>query len=612
MTENRKNYFYFFRFLKPYIFLITIIIIISVLYTVLRTISIMIIPEVLVSIDPNYKTPDLNQTGSSLLGIDFLGHFKVWMYKFVKGNTFIERIETMAIIVAVLFILKNIIDYIRRILTAWFEVSVVTDMRNQIYEHMINLSMSDLNKKKSGHFLSILTGDVMQVFISMKRVLENLVTEPLFIISVVFSIVLISWKLSLLILLAIPISALVLTIIGKSLTRKSKRVMLQTDRYLAIINETLNGFKTFKAYLAESFQKNRYVQELLKLKKLQFLQSTLVSLNLPAAEIVGSFLVAAIIILGAHIQSEEGLRNAELITILLSLIALLEPAKKIGTVYNEIKIASVSIERVSEILKTERDDDSFGDIKKENFENKIVFNIKKHKHSSKSKFSLKNIDFEMNKGETVALVGASGSGKTTVAELLARFYPISEGAIFIDDTNLKEIKANHLRNLISVVSQDSFLINDTIKNNIWFQNDEVDESKLSKAAEMANAREFIEGFPDKFDHVIDERAGNISGGQKQRISIARAILRNTPIIIFDEATSALDSESEKKVQDAIENAMKSKTVLVIAHRLSTVINSDKIVVMENGKIIEMGSHSELIDKNGTYKKLYDIQFRSTE
>jgi ATP-binding cassette, subfamily B, bacterial MsbA len=611
MTEQKQNYFYFFRFLKPYILLIVCILLISVLYTVLRTISMLIIPEILVSLDPSYKAPNLSEVGDGLLDIDFLGQFKSWMYAYTKGFSFIKRIETMAIIVAILFILKNIIDYIRRILTAWFEVSVVTDMRSQIFEHMVNLSMNDLEKKKSGHFLSILTGDVMQVFISMKRVLENLVTEPLFIISVIYSIILISWKLSLLILFAIPVSALVLTIIGRSLTRKSKRVLLQTDKYLAIINETLNGFKTFKSYFAESFQKNRYIVELLKLKKLQFLQSTIISLNIPAAEIVGSFLVAGIIILGAHIQSDEGLRNADLVTILLSLILLLEPAKKIGTVYNEIKMAMVSIERVADIIKTERDDDSFGNIEKEVLDDKIEFSIIKYKHSEKSKFSLKNLNFEIKKGETVALVGHSGSGKTTVAELLARFSKITDGSIKIDGVELNDIKASSLRSLISVVSQDSFLINDSIKNNIWFQSEDVDENRMVQAADMANAKEFIDNFPEKFDHVIDERGNNLSGGQKQRISIARAILRDSPIIIFDEATSALDSESEKKVQDAIEKAMKDKTVLVIAHRLSTIINSDKIIVMDHGEIVEMGKHDELIKKNGAYRKLYDIQFRKS-
>ncbi|RMH64301.1 MAG: ABC transporter ATP-binding protein [Calditrichaeota bacterium] len=605
-----KSYLAFFRFLKPHTFLLALIIITSLIYTALRVLSYMVIPEILVALEPTYSPDSMTINNKTLA--DFVGMFKAWMFSVTAGYPHLRRITYMALIVAVLFILKNVTDYIRRVITSWFELSVVTDMRREVFDHLIRLPLAHLGKKKSGHYVSILTNDIMLILVSIKRVFENLITEPAFIIGVIYSILMISWKLSMLIFITVPVFGLLMMKIAQSLGRKSERVMRQNDDYLAVINETIIGFKTFKAFLAERFQINRYLRELLKLKRLQFKQSVIKSLNMPLAEMIGSFLVVGIIILGAYFQQQEGLRGADLITILMSLILLMEPIKKIGTVVNEFKVAMVSVERVTHILNTPIDAAQYGHRSKKQFEEVIRFDIRSYQHDGDDDegFMLRDIRFSIARGEQVALVGPSGSGKTTLAELLARFYRVEDGAITIDGININDIDNKDYRRLISVVNQDSFLLNDTIEKNITMTDEAVDRSRLENAARMAHIQSYIDQQKDGYDSVISEHGANLSGGQKQRISIARTIFADTPIVILDEATSALDSESEKYIQNAIDSLRANKTLLIIAHRLSTIIHSDKIIVMNAGRIVEMGTHKELLVQNGYYKRLYEIQFNT--
>ncbi len=604
-----KSYLSFFRFLKPHTLLLILIIVISLVYTLLRVLSFMVIPEILVALEPSYNPGKMNIQNETLA--DFVGAFKAWMFSITADYPHLERITYMALIVGVLFVLKNVTDYIRRIITAWFELAVVTDMRREVYEHLIRMPLNRLSSKKSGHYISILTNDIMQILVSIKRIFENLITEPAFIIGVIYSIIMISWKLSLLIFVTVPVFGFMMMKIAQSLGRKSERVMRQNDDYLAVINETIMGFKTFKAFLAEKFQISRYMKELLRLKRLQFKQSILKSVNMPLAEMIGSLLVVGIIILGAYFQQQEGIRGADLITILMSLILLMEPIKKIGNVINEFKVAMVSVERVSQILDTPIDEADYGHVKKKSFDREIRFDINTFRHGDDDDgFMLRDIRFSLARGEQVALVGPSGSGKTTLAELLARFYRVRDGAITMDGININDIDNSDYRRLISVVNQDSFLLNDTIEKNITLSADEVDAARLSEAGRLAHIHAFIGQQKTGYDTVISEHGANLSGGQKQRISIARTIFADTPIVILDEATSALDSESEQYIQKAIDSLRANKTLLIIAHRLSTIIHSDKIVVMNEGRIVEMGSHKELLERNGYYKRLFEIQFNT--
>ncbi len=603
-----KNYLSFFRFLRPHTLLLALIVAVALIYTLFRVLSITVIPEILVALEPSYD-PASVKIQSKLL-IDFVSHFKAWMLNLVAPYPHFQRIAYMAVIIGVLFFLKNVTDYIRRVITSWFELAVVTDMRKEVFEHIIHLPVNELNKKKSGHYITILTSDITQILASIKQIFENLITEPAFIIGLIFTIVMISWKITLIILLTVPVFGYIMTKIAQSLGRKSERVMRQNDDYLAVINESITGFKIFKSFFAEVFQTARYMEKLLRLKHLLFKRSVIRSINMPASELIGSFLVVLIIIIGAYFQEQEQLRGADLITILVSLSMLMEPIKKIGNVINEFKVAMVSVERVTRILITPGDADCYGHIPKKSFDKEISFHIRSFNYAEQQAFVLKDIEFSIAKGEQVALVGPSGSGKTTLAEILARFYRVEDGSVTIDGININDIENGDYRRLVSVVGQDSFLLNDTIEKNITLSMETADKERLYRVGRQAHIDAFVRQLPDGYNTVISENGTNLSGGQKQRISIARTLYADTPIVIFDEATSALDSESEKYIQNAIDAMRSHKTMLIIAHRLSTIIHSDKIVVMNEGRIVETGTHQELLAKNGYYKRLFEIQFNT--
>lgn len=602
-----KKYFSFFKYLKPQRSLITLIVVLSVIQTLLMAIGYLVLPEIIFSLDPNANTGAFSK--GNAVSLDFVGNFKEWMLSYVSDLSFIDRIIMMSAIVAIVFFAKNIIDYLRRILTAWFELNVVTKMQADVFAHIIRLPLNRYQEKDSGHFLALLTNDTMQVFISMKRVFEHLITQPLFILSMLSSILFISWKLTSIILVAGPLTALILTYIGKSLSRKSERVLKQNDRFISIITEAFAGIKVLKAFNAEQFQETRFSQALSFLKKLRFRQSMMRSLNIPISETMGILVVVGVLILGAYIvQLEQSITGKDVVTIIFGLVLIIEPIKKLGEIYNEFKVGMVSVERVFDALQIEEDDSLYQAQEKASFDSEITFGIKSFKYGKDANFELKNIQFSLKKGETVALVGASGSGKSTIADLLARFYKSSDHSILIDGQDINHISNASLRELISFVPQESFLFNDSVLSNIRFNTKHKEAEDIEHAARLANAEEFILRLEESYESSVGDRGNKLSGGQKQRISIARALLKNSPIIILDEATSALDSESEQKVQVAIDELMKDHTSLVIAHRLSTIIHADRIIVMDQGKIVEQGKHDELLKKNGHYKNLYDIQF----
>jgi len=602
-----KKYLSFFSYIKPQSVLIFVIVLVSIAQTGLMAIGYLTIPEVLFAFDPQADVSAFSKGGVSSL--DFVGTFKQWMLQNVSSLSFIDRVIQMAIILGAVFLAKNILDYLRRVLTAWFEISVVTKIQEDVFKHIISLPLKTVDEKDNGHLLSLLTGDTMQVFISMKRVFEHLITQPLFILSMLSSILFISWKLTLLILVIAPITGFILTFVGKSLSRQSQRVLKQNDRFISIITESFAGIKILKGFRAELFQRNRFLNELNLLKKFRFKQSVVHSLNIPIAESMGSLVVVAVLIFGAYIvESGQSITGKDIVTIILGLLLMIEPIKKLGEVYNEFKVGMVSVDRVFNILQIQSDESDYGAIEKNEFQHSIRFEIDEYRYSPDANFKLQNIHFEIKKGETVALVGASGSGKSTIVDLFARFYTPGKNAIFIDDIDLTDISNASLRNLVTLVPQDSFLFNDSVQTNIQFNTENVSQERIEYAVRLANAEEFILRLDDGYNTSVGDHGNNLSGGQKQRISIARALLKNSPIIILDEATSALDSESEQVVQSAIDTLMKDHTSLVIAHRLSTIINAHKIIVMDSGKIVETGTHEELLKKDGYYKKLYSLQY----
>lgn len=602
-----KDFISFFRYLKKHKLLLTSLIVLSLILSVLSTINILILPEVLFSLDPN-KVNAITDP-SSISTFNYLQVFKNWMNTKLNTLPFMEKMYTLALIVSLIYIVKNVLDYLRRVMTAWFQVSTITEMRADLLFHLQKLSLTKHEKTESGHFYNLVTSDISKIFTSMKRIFEFLITEPLIIINVLLQVLFISWQLSLLIIAMVPITGLIMTYIGKILKKRSIEVVKQNDSFFSMIKETFSSIRLLKLFNAEVYQQNRLVQNLADLKRKMFRQDVVNGLSMPASELIGMGIVSCILIFGAYlIESGESLTGVDIATILVGLIFIIEPIKRVASVYNEMKVAMVSVKRVTKILDEIAEEQLYGTLDLNEFKSSININIDSFKYSSKDNFGLRNVKFNIAKNETVALVGASGAGKTTVLDVLSRLYKLEDTAISIDDVPLNELSNTSLRELVTVVGQESFLLSDTILNNIKFNTTNVTDSDVIEAAKLANAYDFIMALPLQFDTIIEEGGTNFSGGQKQRISIARAFLKSTPILLLDEATSALDSESEKKIQYALDSLMKNRTVLVIAHRLSTIKNASKIIVMNEGTIVEVGTHAELLAQNGIYKNLYQIQY----
>tara|TARA_Y100000590_G_scaffold410778_1_gene504143 strand:- start:3100 stop:4383 length:1284 start_codon:yes stop_codon:yes gene_type:complete len=417
-------------------------------------------------------------------------------------------------------------------------------------------------------------------------------------------------KMTLYVLLTLPIAIIIITKLGQSIRRKSMRTSKQIAGLINVFQETISGIRIVKAFIMEKFENKKFFKENKKYYKFYFKQETTGNLTVPINDLIGISLgVMLLWIGGKEVLVLNTLDPDGFIRYIFYLFAMLQPARKLGSVNAQIQVGLASAERVFNIFNTKSNIlNSKKPIIINSFNKNISFNKVSFKYERSKNISINNVSVKINKGDSLALVGNSGAGKSTFVDLIPRFYEINSGEILIDNINIKNINLENLRNLMGIVTQDTILFNDSIINNISYGQPKATFEEIKQAAKTANALEFIEKLPNGFNSTIGEKGTLLSGGQKQRISIARAILKNPEILILDEATSALDTESEKKVQNAIEKLVKNRTVIVIAHRLSTIINADQILVLNDGKLIELGTHSELIKNNGHYKKLYDIQF----
>jgi len=420
----------------------------------------------------------------------------------------------------------------------------------------------------------------------------------------------ISPKLTLLTLTIVPLSAYSITKLGQSIRRRSKRSSIQIAGVMNMLHESISGIRIVKAFSMEKFEIARFKMENQKFFKLTFKQEKMRSLTSPINDLIGVSIGVLLIWMGGNEVIKYGNLSPEgFLRFIIYLFAMLQPARKLGNVNAQIQSGLASAERVFSIIDTPITiKDPISPKPFTSFTNSIQYRDVIFTYENSDRSSLTNINLTINHGEVVALVGSSGAGKSTFVDLLPRFYDISSGSITIDDIDIREFTLSDLRSKMGIVTQETILFNDNIFNNIAYGMPDATLKDVIAAAEAANALEFIEQLPEKFDTEIGEKGTRLSGGQRQRLSIARAILQNPEILILDEATSALDTESEQKVQLAIDNLVKDRTVLVIAHRLSTIVKAKRIIVLDNGEIVESGNHKELLEKNGPYKKLYDIQF----
>jgi len=506
-----------------------------------------------------------------------------------------------------IFLLKNLSDYLALFFITFLRNGILKDIRNAMYKKTLDLPLAFFSEKRKGDTISRIAGDVNEVQSSFLSILELIVKEPLTIIFTIIAMFTISVKLTLFVFIFIPISGTIISLIGKKLKKQSTKAQEEQGIFLSIIEETLGGLKVVKGYNSEKYFGKIFQNSTDKFFSLSNTIGNRQNLASPLSEFMGIMVIAVLLWFGGHmVLIENTLNGAAFITYMGLAYNILTPAKSISKASYNIKRGNAAAERILEILEQENPIvNKENAIDKDTFESEI--SIKNINFKYEDEFVLKDFSLEVKKGQTVALVGQSGSGKSTIANLLTRFYDVNEGKIEIDSVAIKDMNLQSLRGLMGLVTQDSILFNDTIKANISLGKLDATDEEIIEALKIANAYEFVKELPNGIYTNIGDSGNKLSGGQKQRLSIARAVLKNPPIMILDEATSALDTESEKFVQVALENMMQNRTSIVIAHRLSTIQKADKIVVLQKGKIVEQGNHEELIALNGTYNKLVSMQ-----
>lgn len=513
----------------------------------------------------------------------------------------------VVLIVISMFLLKNIFNYLAMYFITFLRNGVLKDVRNAMYKKTIELPLSHYSEKRKGDTIARITSDVLEIQHSFLSILELIVREPLTIIFTIGAMLLISLELTIFVFIFIPVSGFVISLIGKSLKRKSDRVQREQGYFLSILEETLGGLKIIKGFNAENIFSNKFKGSTEKFYHYSNKLLNRQNLASPASEFLGITVIAILLWYGGRMVLIDETLNPELFIVYMGLAyQILTPAKAISKASYSVKKGNAAAERILEILETENNiQDKADALHKDTFENNISIENLSFKYENE--LVLKNFSLLVKKGETVALVGQSGSGKSTIANLLTRFYDVNEGAIKIDGTDIRDLRLQSLRGLMGLVTQDSILFNDTIRGNLLLGKENATDEEIIEALKVANAWEFVETLPGQLDMNIGDSGNKLSGGQKQRLSIARAVLKNPPIMILDEATSALDTESERLVQNALERMMKNRTSIVIAHRLSTIQNADKIVVMSKGQIVEQGTHHELLTNKGVYFGLIEMQ-----
>ena len=535
---------------------------------------------------------------------------KYWTNILILRDTPANSLKVLCITLLSVFFTKNLFLYIKNILLRIVELKLVKDIRDRLYKHIQTLSLGYFHKKQTGSITSIVMNDVEQLQVALAVVFQRLFVEPINILTFVTLLFIISWKLALIAIVIIPLAGITIIGIGRSIRRKSRRTQEKIAEIMQILTETLTSIRIVKAFVNEKEEVKKFTGESQNYFKLLLKRARLDLISAPVTESFG--VIIGVVLLwygGLEVLSNQGVSAEDFIRFIVILFAILGPIKQMSNVNLKIQVGAASAERIFELLDTPpKIVEDLNPVDLKVFKNSIEFDKVHFEYNDGDSLVLDQVTFSIKKGEVVAMVGPSGSGKSTIADLIPRFYDVTTGSIRIDGHDLRKATLASIRGNMGIVTQEVILFNDTIKNNIAYAQPNVSDDAIKQAAEAANALDFIEKSPEGFNTLIGERGVNLSGGQKQRLAIARALLKNPPILILDEATSALDTESEKKVQNAIENLMKDRTALVIAHRLSTVQNADKIIVINEGHVVEIGTHNQLYENDGLYRRLYDIQF----
>jgi subfamily B ATP-binding cassette protein MsbA len=520
----------------------------------------------------------------------------------------LEALIILSCFVVVLFLLKNIFRYGAMYILAPIRSGVVRDIRNDIYHKVLILPLAYYSDQKRGDIISRMTADVQEIEWSIMSSLEMLFREPLTIISYLIALFFIGPQLTLMVLILLPLSALVIGLIGKNLRKDSLKVQQKMGSLFSMIEETISGLRIIKAFNAINAVEKKFVSQNRSYIRLMTYIYRKRDLASPLSEFLGATIFVTVLWFGGKLALDKNssLSPESFIAYLAIFSQIINPAKNFSQAFYSIKKGLASAERVKQVIDAEEVILEKPDAKEiKQFNDSIEYCHVSFSYEKEEVLS--NINLKIKKGQTIALVGPSGGGKSTMVDLLPRFYDCSDGEIKIDGIPVKDLIISDLRGLMGIVTQESILFNDSVFNNIAFGMQGVSEEKVIEAAKIANAHDFIMEMEQGYQTQIGDRGSKLSGGQKQRISIARAVLKNPPVLILDEATSALDTESERLVQDALTKLLQNRTSVIVAHRLSTIQHADEIVVIQQGKIAERGTHNELIAKDGLYKRLYDLQ-----
>ena len=541
---------------------------------------------------------------SSNPAIQYVNDF---LYTSVSKNGKVYTMGIICLLMVSFIILKNLFLYLSYYVLNPLKNQIVNHLREELYDKVLRLPIGFFNEKRKGDLMSRMTNDVGEVESSVVGTLEGWIRDPMTIIVTLTVLLLISVQLTLFILILIPVLGLVIGRVTKSLKKHSEEVAKKYGETLSTLDETLGGLRVIKAFNIEKLLRGKFFksnEELLTAKNKISYRRDLAS---PLSEVMGVILFTAVLYYGGRLVLRGELLEASAFLGFLGIFYnIISPAKALSTSFSNMRKGAAAINRIEDVLNTPVTvDDNPNGKKIDSFEHSIEFRNVNFAYGDA--VILENINLTVKKGQTIALVGSSGAGKSTLADLVPRFHDVTGGEVLIDGVNIKDYSLHSARNLMSIVTQEPILFNDTISSNIAIGYQQATEEEIIEAAKIANAHEFIIKKEGGYNSNIGDRGAKLSGGERQRLTIARAVLKNPPILILDEATSSLDTESERLVQDAINNLMSNRTSIVIAHRLSTIRHADEIIVLQKGKIVERGNHEALLAQGGFYKKLVEMQ-----
>lgn len=605
-----REYFRLFKLLKPYKGLLALSFVLTLFYSISNAISVYLsIPLLKTLFLPGDSSTQVIKVNNINNIFDSL-RYKLEDFIFSGADKY-SALTKVCILLLVFYFAKNLFGYMQSTLTQYVQKSLITNIRRDLYHKFNSLSLKYYSEKRSGDIISRFISDVNLIQNTVSVAFTNLLKEPLLILVFLTMALFISWKLTLLSIVIIPLSLIVIVKIGRKLRKYSIQVQEKLGDFTSVIAETIYGSKIIRAFAMEKSENKKFEVKLKSYFRALMKNAIYSNLTSPLTEYLTVIVGVSIMWYGGtEIFGGSSLAPEEFIGFLIIIFQLMTPIKDLSSVNNMIQESSAAAKRIFEIIDTEPEIyDKTDAIEKATFEDTIEFKNASFRYNQEEKIILDNVNLKIKRNEKIAVVGLSGVGKSTLVDLLPRFYDVTSGEIRIDGTNIKNLKLHSLRNLFGIVTQEIILFNDTIRNNISCGYDNISMEQITSAAINANAHDFIMQTENGYDTVIGERGIKLSGGQKQRIAIARALLKNAPIMIFDEATSSLDTESEALIQEAIERLIQNNTSIVIAHRLSTIRNADRIIVLHEGKIDNIGTHEELMqNENGIYKKLYEMQF----